>query len=149
MRFTPDGEQFLLSFLTQDTVSVYNKDLSINRTFNVPVDGLNEHPRDMHFDNDSNVYISTFTPIIYVYNKNYEFVRTITYPGAGQVDGWLFQCDGSKILADRSGQVLFVDKDDGVQQVHTDGFGGPIEVAITESGALFVLDFDANKLFIY
>ena len=85
-----------------------------------------------------------------VYSKNYEFVRTITYPGAGKVDGWLFQCDGSKILADRSGQILFVDKDDSVQQVHTDdGFDTLVGVAITESGALFVLDSDANKFFIY
>ena len=149
MRYTPDGEKFVLSFYPDNTVFVYNKDFSINTTFDVPGVIGNVGIRDMHFDSESNLYITIFTSVIQVYNKNYEFVRTITYPGAVRLDGWLFQCDGSKILADRSGKVLFVDKDDNVQQVHTDGFTGTIGVAITESGALFVLDFNKEKLFIY
>ena len=84
---------------------------------------------------------------IYVYNEGYAFDRTITYPEANTIDAWLFQCDGSIILVDLAGKVIFVDKDDNIQ-VHTDGFADVTGVAVTDSGALFIIDRD-NKLFIY
>ena len=132
--------------MTQTTeVNVYNTDdLSINTTFSLP-SGV---ARDMHFDTASNVHIAGLSPEIHVYDKNYEFVRTITYPGAEKIDGWVFQCDGGKILADQKGKVVFVDKHDNVQQIHT-GYGSPRNIAITKSRALFVIDFQQDKLFVY
>ncbi len=142
--FTPDGEQFIITSRLSSTVVVYNKDKTINSTFTVTGD-----PRDVNFDDQQNVYVSNLSPSIQVYSKDYVYNRTITYSGIGMIDGWLFQCDGTKILADRAGRVAFIDEDDTLQQIHTDGFVGIIQVAITKSGALFVLDFDAMMLFIY
>ncbi len=103
----------------------------------------------MHFDASDNLYISNLSPRLHVYDKEYQYNRTITYADAERIEGWVFQCDGGKVLSDRTGKVIFVDKDDNLLQVHMQGFSELRNVAITESGALFVIDFQANKMLIY
>ncbi len=103
----------------------------------------------MNFDTNGNMLISTFNAQIHSYDENFNFLQTVTYPGTGQIDGWIFQCDGSKILADRMGAVIFVDKDDNVVQIHTEGYSDIGYVGITESGALFVTEINLKKLLIY
>ena len=93
------------------------------------------------------MYVSSASALIYKYDENFNFVSTMNYsPEVFHIDGWIFQCDGSKILADRSGKVIFVDKDDNVVQVYTAGFFRPVDVAITKNGALFVSDVGARKV---
>ncbi len=94
--------------------------------------------------------ITTFSSQIHTYDENFNFLHVVTYPGANVMFGWIFQCDGSKILADRMpGAVIFVDKDDNVVQIHTAGYSSICHVGITESGALFISDLGLDKVFIY
>ena len=143
-RFTPNGRHILITVFSTNMIIVYNLDFTVNTTVTIPSGAA----RDIHFDTCNNVYITNRLSEIYVYNEGYAFDRTITYPEANTIDAWLFQCDGSKILVDLAGKVIFVDKDDNIQ-VHTDGFADVTGVAVTDSGALFISDRDNNKLFIY
>ncbi len=146
MRATPNGEHFLLGIRGTSIITVYNIDFTVNTTINVPSAGI---VRDMHFDVDCNVYITNQLSEIYVYNKKFESLRTITYPGAEELDGWVFQCDGGKIFGDLTGKLIFVDKDDNVQQIFTEGFNGVRDAAITESGALFIIDREGYLIIYY
>ncbi len=145
MRFTPSGDQILIGKNLMNSIVVYNLDFTVNTTIMLP----SGKARDIHFDAECNLYISNLVSQIYVYNQEYDLIRTINYPGTELLDGWLFQCDGGKILADREGKVVFVDKDDTVQQIFTNGYNSLRDVALTESGSLFLTDIRANKLLVY
>ncbi len=147
IRFTPNGSHFLVGQLFQGKVHVYNTE---SKTI-VQVITVDTGDRDIQFDTNGSMLISNRRSEILTYDENFNFLQTVTYPGTGQIDGWIFQCDGSKILADRSGKVIFVDKDDNVVQIHGAevGYSEIGHVGITENGALFVSDFGMKKVFIY
>lgn len=147
IRFTPDGSHFLVGRHHQATVDIYfTENSTVAGTITTP---LPTDERVIHFDSDGNMHISSYQKDILVFNSNYQFVRRITYDEAVYIDGWVFQCDESRVLADRSGKVLFIDKDENVQRVVSTGFASIGHVAITKDGTLFVTDFDAHRVFIY
>ena len=144
IKFTPDGSHFLLT--ASSNVHVFNsQSLTLVSIITIPSGST----RKVQFDADGNMYVSSASTIIYKYDNNFNFVSTIDYsPDAFHVDGWIFQCDGSKILGDHAGRVIFVDKDD--NEVEVQGrFTGIFDVAITKSGALFLSDVNTKKVIIY
>ena len=143
-RFTPDGSHFALT--SAYVIRVYNsQSLELVTTITSP----SSYARVIQFDSDGNLYVSSFSSEIHKYDKNFKFIETINYSGAGVIDGWIFQCDGSQILADRMGRVIFADKDDDVVKIHTAGYSDIMDVTIAKNRALFVSDHTAKKLFIY
>ncbi len=150
IRFTPNGSHFLVGEYLRGKVHVFNtQSKDIVQIITVTGGGLVTDEREIHFDTNGNMIINTLTPQIYTYDENFNFLQTVTYPGASNIDGWIFQCDGSKILADIGGKVIFVDKDDNVVQIHTEGYSSLRHVGITENGALFISDAGMKKVFIY
>ena len=146
IRFTPDGSLFLVT--SSNKVYVFNsQSLTIVNTITTP-----SNARVIQFDYDGSMLVSAHNSALYRYDPddNFNLLNTIIYLGVSIIDGWIFQCDGSKILADRVGRVIFVDKDDNVVQIQTaPGYSIIIDVAITKNGALFVTDVNARKVFIY
>ena len=145
-RFTPDGEYFLVGEHRQSAVRVYQKNRILDsRITNIP----SSDERVIHWDRDGNMQISSYRTYISVYTKgDYKFVKKIPFPGSKYLEGWIYQCDGGRILADRSGKVLFADKNDKVVKVVA-GFGEAAHVGVTKDRKLFVSDFKRSKVYIY
>ncbi len=148
IRFTPSGSHFLVGEHIKGKVHVFNTQ-SKDIVQTITIIGSSVDERDIHFDTNGNMLISTYNSQIYTYDENFNILQSVTYPGAGQIDGWIFQCDGSKILADRSGKVIFVDKDDNIVQIHTEGYSSIGHIGTTKNGAIFVSDLSLKKVFIY
>ena len=147
IRFTPNGSQLLIGEFLESKVHVFNTQSKLLvQTITIPSSDV----RTIRFDTNGNMLVATNNADIHIYDENFNFLQTVTYPGAGQIDGWIFQCDGSKILADRTGGVIFVDEDDIVVEIRTLGFNifYFTHVGITNNGTLFITD-QAKKLFIY
>ena len=145
IRFTPDGSHFLVT--TASNVYAFNsQSLTLVNTITIP----SAFTLVIQFDSDGSMLVSTRTNVLYRYDENFNSSNTITYPEATiRIDGWIFQCDGSKILADREGRVIFVDQNDTIVQIQTaPEYSITADVAITKNGALFVSDVFANKVFI-
>ncbi len=143
--WSPDGERLLVSEWSSGTIIVYNANFKKITTFHAGV----TYVRDISFDSNGNIRIATYTNKILIFDKNtYKLIATKTIAGAGNTEGYTVHCDGTIIVADRSGKLFFLNKDYGIVRKIT-GFSGLGDVAITTDGTLYVTVFGASKIFLY
>ena len=87
---------------------MYDEKLKRLTTIKVP----GNHARKILFDSDGNINIGGWSPNIYVYDPDsYNLIKTITHKGAHYIDGFVINCDGSRVIADQlGGQVIFANR---------------------------------------
>ena len=145
IKWSPDGEKLLVSIGLSATVRVYNKDLQEITTFT----SCGSYAREISFDLDGNIRISGYNNGFCIYSKDdYSLLSQVTVENVVNSEGYLQHCDGTIILADRSGLLHFLDKDYNSLKVFS-GFSSPADVALTDDGTLYVTDRGANTVYLY
>ena len=143
--WSPDGEQLLVSEWLSGKVIVYNTNFQVKTQFHAGVTNV----RDISFDSNGNIRIATYTNQIRIFDKNtYKLIATKIIAGAVNTEGYTVHCDGTIIVADRSGKLLFLNKDYVTLKTIT-GFTSLGDVAITTDGTLYVTDLSAHKIYLY
>ena len=147
IKWSQDGTRLFVGQV--DKVSVFNKDLELIDTFNYCEGSV--IPREIGFDLNGNIRISTYAKEFCTFNKDsYELLARESLPIASTVysEGYLQHCDGTIILADRTGRLHFLDKN--YQTLRTvDGYGSLGDVALTTDGTLYVTDFQRRAIYLY
>ena len=126
-------------------VHVYNDALERIHTFT----HCATYPREISFDSNDNIRISTYTSKICIYDgKNYQLTEETPISDASNTEGYLVHCDGSIILADRGGKLLFLDKNYQTLRTIT-GYASLGDVALTTDGTLYVTDISRSEIYLY
>ena len=114
------------------------------------------HARKILFDSDGNINIGGWSPNIYVYDPDsYNLIKTITHKGAHYIDGFVINCDGSRVIADQlGGQVIFANRDGKILKTiikGQHGIKGPADVAIApdKDRTLWVADVQGRKVYLF
>ena len=145
IKWSSDGERLLVSEWETSKVHVYNYDLQRIHTFT----HCATYAREISFDSNDNIRISTYTPKICIYDgKNYQLIEQTPISGASNTEGYLVHCDGSIILADRGGKLLFLDKNYQTLRTIT-GYASLGDVALTTDGTLYVTDISRSEIYLY
>ena len=141
----PRWRTALVSEWLSGKVIVYNTNFQVKTQFHAGV----TYVRDISFDSNGNIRIATYTNQIRIFDKNtYKLIATKIIAGAVNTEGYTVHCDGTIIVADRSGKLLFLNKDYGTLRTIT-GFTSLGDVAITKDGTLYVTDLSAHKIYLY
>ena len=144
IRWSPDGTKLLVG-QANSNILVYNANFQFVTKFNAGV----TYARDITFDSNGNIRIATYKNEIRIFDKNtYKLIATKIITGASNTGGLTEHCDGTIIVADHAGKLLFLNKDYGTLKTVT-GFAGVGDVAISEDGILYVTDYRACKVYLY
>ena len=149
-RISKDGSRIYVTEWQTGIVRIYDRKLKLIGTIRIP--SPDRYPRKVLFDANGNVNIAAYSPRIYVYNDQNSLIRTVNHPGARNIDGFVNNCDGSRVLADRSGQVVFADeKGKTIKTIRGFGMRQPADVAIAPDSArtLWVADVIGHKVFLF
>ncbi len=143
--WSPNGKELLISEWSSGTILVFNENFKLINRFPTGV----KYVREISFDSDGNIRISTYTKEIRIFDKNtYRYKSVQRIKGAVYTEGYTVHCDGTIVVADRSGKLFFLNKDYEILKTVT-GYRGLGDVAITKDGTLYVTDFSANKIYLY
>ena len=144
IKISDDGKMLYVG-LDAGVVHIYNEKL-----VKIGEMKMNARPRKILIDADGNINVGTYASKIYVFNKNYELVRIDEFSGASNIDGYVINCDGSKILADRSGKIIFVNKNGQIEKT-IGGYSSPADVGVAPDSdqTLWVADTHGNKVYLY
>ena len=142
IKISDDGKRLYVG-LDGGVIRVFNENL-----VKIGEMKINDRSRKILLDADGNINVGSYSSKIYVFNRNYQLVRIDQF-SAGNIDGYLNNCDGSRILADRSGKIIFVDKNR--QTVKTIAIQSPSDVNIAPDDdlTLWVADPIGNKVYLY
>ena len=149
-RISADGTRVFVGEWTTGVVRIFDNNLRPIGTINLP--HPDKTPRKILYDADGNVNIPGYSSRIYVYRESGIYVRTINHCGVRHIDGFVNNCDGSRVLADRGGKVVFATKFGSLQKVIRNcQFRQPTDVAIApdKCRTLWVADVIANKVFLF
>ena len=150
LRISEDGLRVYVSELLTGIIRVYDNNLKLIGTMRIPAP--DKHPHKIMFDANGNVNVAGYSPRIYVYNKHNCFVRAINHPGTQRIDGFVNYADGSRVLADRGGQVVFADKNGKtIKSIRGYGMREPADVAIAPDSdrTLWVADVIGHKVYLF
>ena len=147
-KISKDGSRTYVSEYHSGRIHMYNCALNKIGTFLLPKPSFD--PTEIQFDLDGNINVPSYNPKIHVYSKTGVLIRTITHPGAKAIQGFFNNCDGTRVLADRSGKVVFAHADGSTIKVIS-GYGmkQPADVTIAPDGTLWVADVIGNKVFLF
>ena len=145
IKWSPDGERLLVSEWNTRIVHVYDKDLQEITTFTF----CTTYAREISFDLDGNIRISGYNNGFCIYSKDdYSLLSQVTVENVGNSEGYLQHCDGTIILADRSGRLHFLDQDYNSLKTFS-GFSSTGDVALTDDGTLYVTDYGGSTVYLY
>ena len=143
--WSPDGELLIVGEWRSFNIIVYNKNFQRQRSFK----SCTVYPRDISFDSDGNIRIATYSNKICIYDRNtFKLISTKVIQDAVNTEGYMVHCDGTIILADRGGKLLFLNKDYSKIKTIT-GFTSLGDVALDEEGTLYVTDLFAHKIYLF
>ena len=145
IKISDDGKKLYIG-LDAGIIDVYDEELE-----KIAEMKMNSgRPRKILIDVDGYINVAGMSSEIYVFNKTYGLVRVDNYPGVGAIDGFVINCDGSKIFADRRGKVTFVDEHGEIEK-SINGYNSPADVGIAPDDArtLWVAETHANKVHLY
>ena len=134
---------------SNDIVRVYDK---CNKQQIGSITGVRPIIRKVFLDSEGNIQIASYSNTIFIYNREFQLIeRQVINIGIGiplGIDGMYVHCDGTKVLADRQGKLIFAAKDGTVLRTVT-GFGSTGDVALTSDGTLFVTDIGTSRVYLF
>ena len=143
--WSPDGELLIVSEWRSRNIIVYDKYLQKKTSFKF----CDQYARDISFDSNGNIRIATYSNKFCIYeSKTFHLIKIETIIDAVKTEGYMVHCDGTIILGDRGGKLLFLNKDYSKIKTIT-GFTSLGDVALDEEGTLYVSDFGANKIYLF
>ena len=122
---------------------VYYNDKEIHR-FDVP-----GWPRDITVGTDNNIYVSTWSNKIQVFNLKGKRIKEITYPDLRTADGIAMDTSGNLLVADRSKQLLVYSPCGKLIKRIRSGFIAPSDVEIGNDGTVMMTDYRVSKVYFY
>ena len=145
IKWSPNGEQLFVTQWNTGRVNVYDKNLERIERFN----HCNNRGREISFDSDGNIRISTYSDKICIYERNsFSLLSEVTINDAVRTDGHVQHCDGTLIMADRGGKLHFLNEN--YETLRTvSGFNSVADVALTTDGMLYVTDWGISRIYIY
>ena len=143
--WSPDGELLIISERSSRNVNVYDKNFQKKTSFKFCA----LYARDISFDSNGNIRIATYSNKLCIYeSKTFHLIKIETIIDAVKTEGYMVHCDGTIILGDRGGKLLFLNKDYSKIKTVT-GFSSLGDVALDEEGTLYVTDFGAKKIYLF
>ena len=147
VKVAPGGKKIYVSEWNTGKINIYDHSSPVVKKIRTTT-GVDLHPRKICFDPEGNILVSALSNTIYVFNKDLQLIRKEVIMDAEKIDGFYVHSDGSRVLVDQTGKLIFTYKHGEIIHIST-GFRSPTDVALTRDGILSVTDFGANKVYLF